>query len=192
MTVKFIVHLLVLAAAHQLVAPDNDFYDDGNKIDELTIFQLLGLFRSSNGIVEYLPDGAFSASKEFNGDHAAFYARIGRDHVKGKSHAWCSGYSMGEEITVDLTTSYLVTGVATQGRGDHSGMVTSYSVETSEDGHRWIAQGRFRGNFDKTTICRRRFNKPVLASFVKFTVLDFKDMSCMRLDVLFHNIGDQL
>jgi len=189
MTVKFIVHLLVLAAAHQLVAPDSDFYDDGNKIDELTIFQLLGLFRSSTGIVMDLPDGAFSASKEYNDKHAAILARIGRERVSGKYHAWCSSFSAGEEITVDLMTSYIVTGVATQGRGDHTNWVTSYSVETSEDGHRWVAQGRFRGNFDMTTICRRRFNKPVLASFVKFTVLDYEVMACMRLDVLVHNIG---
>jgi len=183
--VKVIVLLFALAAAHQLVAPDNDFHDYDTKVDELTILQLLGVFRSSTGIVIDLPDGAFSASAEHNDDHGAIYARIGADRVSGKSHAWCGGYEVGYEITVDLTTSYYVTGVATQGRGDHKdNWVSRYSVETSEDGHMWVAQGQYRGNFDMTTICRRRFKKPVLASFVKYTVLKFKVMACMRLDVL--------
>jgi len=190
MTVKFIMHLLALVAAHQLVAPKSDFHDNGHKIDELTIFQLLGLHRSSTGIVMDLPDGAFSASHEHSADHAAIYARIGAARVDGKKHAWCGGFGMGYSIKVDLTTSHLVTGVATQGRGDHSSWVSRYSVATSEDGDKWVEQGKFRGNFDMTTICRRRFKKPVLASFVKFSVLSYHVMACMRLDVLVHNNGD--
>merc|ERR1719419_228015 len=178
MTVKVITLFLALAAAHQLVAPDNDFHDYDTKVDELTILQLLGVFRSSVGIVMDLPDGAFSASAEHDDNHAAIYARIGAPKVSGKSHAWCAGYVVGSDITVDLTTSYYVTGVATQGRGDADHMVTRYSVETSEDGNVWVKQGTFEGNFDRTTICRRRFKMPLLASFVKFTVLEYKNSAC--------------
>jgi len=196
MTVKFIFCVLGLTVAHQavgqLVAPDYDFHDDGTKIDELTIFQLLALFRSSAGIVMGLPDGAFSASDEYDANHGVIYARIGANKVAGKSHAWCGVSGVGGEITVDLTTSHLVTGVATQGRGSygHEHIVTLYSIETSEDGLKWTAQGSFQGNFDSTTICRRRFKKPVLASFVKFTVLDYKGHPCTRLDVLVYERGD--
>merc|ERR1712142_489475 len=131
----------------------------------------------------------------FDAKHGAIYARIGAPHVSGKSHGWCGkgvmGGAMGEEVTVDLTTSYIVTGVATQARGGSTQWVERYTVYTSEDGHDWKAQGNFRGNFDKSTICRRRFQKPVLASFVKFKVLEVHNHACMRLDVLVHNIGNE-
>jgi len=188
---RFLYILLGLAAANQLVAPNHDYSDHGIKIKELNIFQLIAMFRSSSGITKDLPDGAFSASAQYNADHGAIYARIGVPKVSGKSHAWCGSSKPGAEITVDLTTSHVVTGVATQGRGDGSQWVTRYSVETSENGHKWENQGIFLGNFDKNTICRRRFKKPVLASFVKFKVLNFVAYGSMRVDVLVHNIGDE-
>ena len=76
-------------------------------------------------------------------------------------------------VTVDLMTSYLVTGVATQGRAVAAEWVTEYSVDTSNCGLCWINRGNFVGNIDQQSICKAIFKKPVLARFVKFTVLKY-------------------
>jgi len=151
------------------------------------------MFYVSNGIVLDLPDGAFTASDEYSENQLAMYSRIGPDKVPGKALAWCGKSGGANEITVDMTSSYLVMGVATQGRGGgHSYWTTEYFVETSENGNDWVRHGKFRGNFDAETICRRRLKKPILASFVKFIVLDyFNTVPCMRLDVLVYSIDEK-
>merc|ERR1719391_1389544 len=118
-----------------------------------------------------LPDAAFSATQSHDANHGPQYARIGASMVSGKSHAWCAKETK-DALTVDLTTSYLITGVTTQGRGnwgtDETGQwVTSYSVRVSENGYDWVNMGRFVGNFDRETLCHVRFVEPVLARFVE-------------------------
>merc|ERR1719466_254291 len=149
------------------------------------MLELYGMFYRSSGIVMSLPDGALTSSEDNSVDYAIIYGRIGAEKVSGKAHAWC-GKPDGEKIaTVDLTSSYLVTGVATQGRGDAAAQwVTAYSVRTSENGYDWVYQGKFVGNFDPDTICQVRFEKPVIARFVEFTVLEAHGFPCMRFDVL--------
>jgi len=191
MIIKVLLHLLALALAHELVAPDGDYDDSGKHMDELNIIQLLTMFYSSEGVILNLPDDALSASDVYSDNHAASYARIGADQVSGMAHAWCGNKGEANEITVDMTTSFVVTGIATQGRSDNDHWVTNYLVETSEDGNNWVRHGPFRGNFDRNTICRRRIEKPVLASFVRFTVLEYFTHPCMRLDVLVHHVDDE-
>ena len=142
------------------------------------------LFDLSKGIVLQLPDLAFKASASCDENHSPENCRIGAPHRSKKSWAWCAK-SNGDHIIVDLTASYLVTGVATQGRGDYAAQyVTQYKLETSENGIDWIDHGRFVGNFDQVTICKRKLKKPICASFVKFTILQSNLHTSMRLDVL--------
>merc|ERR1711920_578957 len=148
---------------------------------------LAEIFSLSHGVVTKLPDGSFTASGVGSDGHSPTYSRIGGE-ISGKPHGWAAK-EIGDEIIVDLTTTRLVTGVATQGRGDHDDQwVTRYVVETSENGYDWVSQGDFTGNFDRDTICRRRFELPVLASFVKFTVLKYSGHPTLRLDVLVYNV----
>jgi len=179
--------LLALVESHQLVSSD-DFFDSGMHMKELSIIQLLAIFHDSVGVVQTLPDEAFTCPVKANADHGCEYARIGRDKVDGKSHGWCGKRGENNEITVDMTTSFMVTGVATQGRGDCCDMwVTSYSIETSEDGHDWQKHGRFEGNFDRDTICESRLDLPVLARLVKLSEMEYYELACMRLDVLVYH-----
>merc|ERR1711920_5908 len=104
---------------------------------------------------------------------------------------WCGKRGENNEITVDLTTSFMVSGVATQGRGDCCDQwVTSYAIETSEDGQYWEKHGRFQGNFDRDTICESRLELPVLARLVRLTVKEYNGYPCMRLDLLVYNADD--
>merc|ERR1719357_1418958 len=166
MMLQLVLQVFALAMAHELVVPDADIEDSGDHVDELIM--LLGMLYSSNGIVTKLPDGSFTASDTASGFKPT-YARIGGE---GNYQAWAGIIGGDNKFIVDLTTSRLVTGVATQGRGDSNNQwVTSYAIETSENGYDWVSQGHFEGNFDSKTICRRRFRTPSIASFVKFTVL---------------------
>jgi len=187
---QLILQLLALIMAHELVAPDTDNEGIREHIDDHLneLMMLLSMFYSSNGIVTTLPDGSFSASGVAGSKHSPAFSRIGGE-LSGKPHAWCALIGGKNEIIVDLTTSRLVTGVATQGRGDNGKQwVKNYAVETSENGYDWVSQGDYVGNFDYKTICRRRFGTPAIASFVKFTVLKYSDHPCMRLDVLVYDV----
>jgi len=183
MVLKAFCFFVALSVAHELVTQ----YDhDHNELhmDELSITQLLRMFYDSNGVVMGLPDDSFTANLEYNDKHGAIYSRIGAAQVDGMAQAWCGKTGKNNEITVDLTTSALVTGVATQGRGDHNGWVTRYSIATSENGVIWQKHGNFMGNFDQETICHSRFERPVAARFVKLSVLEHKMMACLRWDIL--------
>jgi len=194
MLLQLVLQLIALAMAHELVAPDAHIEGRGEHIDDHIneLIFLLGMFYSSDGIVTKLPDGSFTASFTHSSSYLPSYSRIGGE-VSGKPQAWCGKLGENNELVVDLTTSHLVTGVATQGRGDHSSQwVTDYAVETSENGYDWVSMGDFVGNFDSKTMLRRRFGKPVLASFVKFTVLKYQGHPSMRIDVLVYDVEQEL
>jgi len=181
--------LFALVESHQLISPDD--FESGKDMKDLSISQLLAIFQDSRGIVYTLPDEAFTCPVVADANHHCKYARIGRDQVPGKSHGWCGKRGENNEIIVDLTTSVMVSGVATQGRGDCCDQwVTSYAIETSEDGLYWEKHGRYKGNFDRRTTCESRLKFPVLARLVKFTAMEYYDNACMRLDVLVYNHDD--
>lgn len=186
MVLKVISFFVVLVQAYELAAPCD--YDEKSelKLDELGDLQLLRMFQDSVGLLSGLPDDAITASGEYNEHHDAIYSRIGYEKVAGKAHGWCGKIGEQNQIMVDLTKSSLVTGVATQGRGeeDYEHWVTRYSIETSENGADWIDHGIFGGNFDNETKCMARFEHPVLARYVKLYVVDYNGHPCLRWDVL--------
>mmetsp|Transcript_59854 Transcript_59854/g.95164 ORF Transcript_59854/g.95164 Transcript_59854/m.95164 type:complete len:156 (+) Transcript_59854:17-484(+) len=141
------------------------------------------LFDESVGIVTGLPDLAFTASNSHDVNYGPENCRIGAPKRASKSHSW-SAKAVGDSITVDLTSSFIVTGVATQGRGDAAQWITEYAVATSENGVDWVDHGRFVGNFDQNTVCKRKLKHPVAASFVKITTLKHQAHPSMRLDIL--------
>jgi len=140
------------------------------------------MFSHSEGIILDLPDGALSSDTSHS-SHPASYGRIGGDFPQG----W--GGIIGKEniFTVDLISTRMVTGVATQGRSNddqYDHWVTSYSVETSVNGYDWTSHGNFVGNFDRYTVVERSFDAPVRAAFVRFKVLGYNGHPIMRVDVL--------
>jgi len=179
---------VVFAKAHELVAPcDND---DESELHQAVhgSMQIFKMFVDSSGELLKLPDDALTSSDEYSDNHGAIYSRIGAAKVDKKAHGWCAKDSQPSHILVDLTTSLMVTGVATQGRGDSSSQwVEKYSIETSENGVEWINHGIFVGNFDSETICYSRIEHPVVARFVKLSVKEYYGHPCLRWDVLTYN-----
>jgi len=184
---EVIFFFIVFTESHELVAPCDYIEEMELHKDELSGMQLMKMFHDSVGVLLKLPDEAITASDEYNENHSPIYSRIGAPRIDGKSHAWCGKKGEPNEIMVDLTTSLMVTGVATQGRGDVKQWVIRYSIDTSENGEVWTTHGIMVGNFDSDTICRSRLKHPVLARFVKLSVLEYFSLPSLRWDVLTYN-----
>jgi len=185
--ISIILYSVLQVQAHELVVPVYHNDDIGKGGSESSFMELYTLFSKSHGIIFDLPDKSFTATSEPHKSHAAKDAKIDEAGVHGKRNGWHGTKGVANVLTVDMKTSYLVTGVATQGRGDYPQWVKRFSVRTSENGSKWVSQGAFIGNFDHKSICRVRFKSPVLARFVSFTVLEFHDQPCMRVDVLVYD-----
>jgi len=189
MILSIIIYCLFQIKAQEIFAPTRRYLDDDYEKyrDGMDVVQLHQLFTRSIGIVNDLPDKAFSASHVLSTDYLPHYARIGK---YSDSTSWVGKIGKTNALTLDLTTSFLVTGVATQGRYHSPQWVEAYKVDTSENGYDWTSHGSFVGNFDAATVCQVRFDKPVLARFVKFTVLEYNVHNSMRVDVLIYETDD--
>lgn len=140
-------------------------------------------FDRSRGIIQSLSDSSLTVNAVYDNKpdlYGAKHARI------GSSISWIAT-KIGDNITIDLEKSYVVTGISTQGRANTKQWITEYRVETSQNGLDWIDQGRFRGNNDFTTVCTRKLSKPAVASFVRVTILKYNGHPSLRLDVSVFN-----
>jgi len=175
MILSIVLSCIILIKANELIALDSY----RRKHSEITLMQLLEFYGRSHGVVHTLPDKAFSAT-DWHSQHVPSHVRIGTaKYWEGKSggtHA----------VTVDLTSVFLVTGMATEGMSSFQ-YVTQYSIMTSKNGVAWTSQGFFVGNFDAKTRCKVQFDRPVFARFVKLTVVKYAGCPCMRLDVLVYD-----
>jgi len=174
MILSIVLSCIILIKAHELVAPDGEWRTHS----EIVMMQLM--FARSHGIVHALPDKAFTATDVHHANHAAHFARIG---IAGY---WAGTVGKTNAITVDMTTSYLVTGVATKGIKANY-YVKKYSIMTSQNGIIWRSQGLFLSNFDGATVCKVQFEKPVRARFVKLTVVDYVVHPSIMMDVLIYD-----
>jgi len=172
MILSIVLSCIILIKAYEHDAPDI-------KHNEIALMQLLEFYSASHGVVHTLPDEAFSAT-DYHLHHVPSHVRIGSENYwegkPGGTHA----------ITVDLTSVFLVTGMATEGMSSKH-YVTQYSIMTSKDGLHWTSHGNFVGNFDGKTMCKVQFDRPIFARFVKLTVVKYELCPCMRLDVLVYD-----
>jgi len=176
--------------AHELVASAGDDDDHPENVDDFGIFRLYEVFSESTGIIHDLPDESLSATGSISEHYSPKLARIDVTEKRRDVWAWIGRAGKFDALTVDMITSHIVTGVATQGRADGGQWVTRYLVETSESGIEWESQGEFVGNFNHFSVTKGRFEIPVLARFVKFTVLDYHSYPAMRVDVLVYEPND--
>jgi len=179
---------IILSRAHELMVPKGYYQekDFGSKGNLFSVLQLHRVFSESKGIINQLPDSAFSATHVHDPKH--WGAHFGRIDPNQSSPSWIGVGGKVNVLTVDMMTSHVVTGVATQGRATNW-HTKRYSVETSENGVEWVSHGQFVGNFDDVGICKVRFPKPVLARFVRFTILKYVIFPALRVDVLVYESG---
>jgi len=84
-------------------------------------------------------------------------------------------------MQIDLGLVATVVGVVTRGRITHSQWVTSYKVQTSVDGRRFIdAPGGTGGNWDQHSDQEVYFSFPVEARYIRIIVYTWHRHICMR------------
>lgn len=91
------------------------------------------------GMEDYrIPSSSLQASGTWNYHHGPERARINQPSGHGRAGAWVpKDRAVNQWLQVGLCRPAKVTGVATQGRHDHSQWVTSYTVAYSLDGKKF-------------------------------------------------------
>lgn len=90
-----------------------------------------------------VPNKAFSASSSYDVDHEPWLARL---YSKEGEGAWCARENDGVQyLQVDLGQTYIITGVATQGKYEISewalrfrAWVTTFSLSFADEQMTWI------------------------------------------------------
>lgn len=174
MILGIVLSCIILMKAHELVAPQSD------RLTNNEVAQMQLMFSGSHGIVHALPDKAFTGTSHSE-HHSPHLIRM------GSAGYWAGKKGGTNAVTIDMTSSFLVTGVVTKGIYSYE-FIKTYSVMTSQNGFKWRSQGDFVGNFDGETVCKVQFDRPVRARFVKFTVKQYAHHPSMKVDVLVYDI----
>ena len=132
-------------------------------------------------------DAQISASSEYASNHGANNARlnIGRP---GNSHAWVPRTASGSWLQVDFELQATVAEVLTQGRGDYSQWVKSYSLSYSSNGldfHPYRQNGvvkEFSGNRDRNTIVRQALSPVIVARYIRIHPKSWHGNVALRAD----------
>jgi hypothetical protein len=138
---------------------------------------------------EVLGDEAYSASSEFNKNHAA---KLARANSEPKFANWSSKKcDENQWIQIDLGEVKTVWGVCTQGRFNQDQWVKSYNLFVSSDGKSWETIGvDIPANTDRDSLSENSFTNPVLARYVRFQPTSWHQWISMRVDVLFGDAPD--
>ena len=81
-----------------------------------------------------IKDTALSASTWYNNDYAAFQARLHYNLGADRYYGWLSGTTDTKQwLQITFTQWNMVTGIATQGRGNANQFVKSYTLSYSYD-----------------------------------------------------------
>ena len=100
---------------------------------------------------------------------------------------WSSQPQGSGWMSIDLKAPTRVAGVLLQGRNSASGgnqWLTKIKIDTSIDNVNWILHGVFAGNVDQNSQIQLILQNPVVARFVRITVVTVHEWASARWDVL--------
>ncbi|XP_078697599.1 lactadherin-like [Branchiostoma floridae x Branchiostoma belcheri] len=138
-----------------------------------------------------IPDDSITASSWYT-------SGVGYEPYRGRWNgvagvgAWAARTNtIGEWLQVDLGEMKTVTGTIIQGRYDYDQWVTSYKLQHSVDGLRWITYASsdgseevFQGNTDRNTPVTNLLDSPTDARYVRFLPQSWHGHMSMRVEVL--------
>ncbi|XP_070397542.1 SCO-spondin-like [Dermacentor albipictus] len=135
-----------------------------------------------NGLLD---EQALHASSERDEEHEANQGRLG-------GHSWVAGVADKHQyLQVDFGEPRELTAVVTKGREEAAQWVTSYTVQHSNNAHRWSTikdtngdDVVFPGNFDASTAVTRVFPRPVSARYLRIVPVTWKNWIALQLEVL--------
>lgn len=125
-----------------------------------------------------------SVSSMYTPDYGPENARLNKPSSNGKTGAWSALTSdVNQWIGVDLRSTKLVTGVATQGREDHPQWVTKFVISYSTDNRLWYYYPKdLHGNFDKNTVMINKL-EPFQARYVRIHPKEWKEHISLRFEI---------
>jgi len=100
---------------------------------------------------------------------------------------WSSQPQQSGWMSIDLKAPTRVAGVLLQGRSSScecNQWLTRIKIDTSIDNVNWILHGAFAGNSDQDSKIQLFLEKPVVARFVRITVVSVHGHASARWDVL--------
>nr|XP_054771623.1 retinoschisin-like [Lytechinus pictus] len=141
-----------------------------------------------------IPDSSLTASSEWNADHSARRARLNLLRVNLLRGAWSAKENkLGEWIQVDLSVTYLIVGVAIQGRDDIDQWVTSFKVNCSLDGVSFdtvqdpntnpASEKVFTGNSDRYTVVNNTLPVPQVCRYVRLVPQTWHEHISLRMEI---------
>ncbi|XP_072166958.1 lactadherin-like [Diadema setosum] len=147
-----------------------------------------------------LPDSSLTASScisdEVCTNKARLHGKFGWMPLPSSS----SSESSSEWLLVNLLSTYLVTGIITQGAERFLSFVLTYSISSSIDGNTWTQYRDpltgnkmvLRGNFDDRTPVKHYFRPPIKGQYIRFEPITFSSRIAVRLELLgygpLHNV----
>ncbi|XP_041477638.1 uncharacterized protein LOC121425593 [Lytechinus variegatus] len=147
------------------------------------------------GLESYvIPDSSLTASSEWNADHGAKRARLNLARVGDLRGAWSAQTNNANQwIQVDLSDTYRIISVATQGRQDVSQWVTGYKLACSTDGTTFdTVQGIctnsgadriFTANSDRDTIVTNTLPVPQNCRYVRLMPVTWYSHISLRMEL---------
>ncbi|XP_011663055.2 uncharacterized protein LOC589087 [Strongylocentrotus purpuratus] len=146
------------------------------------------------GLEDYrITDGAMTASTQYDSNHGPRRARLNLP-VSGALKGGWSALTLDHSqwLQVDLSGTYRVAGIITQGRADANQWVTSYRVAHSLNGIDFntiqIAASQqekvFIGNSDRTTQVTHYFSPPLTTRFIRVLPTMWFGHISLRMELL--------
>jgi hypothetical protein len=160
------------------------FTDEGAATESECRLSELGAKCTDGHIIQMAPyDRMEYSSTLYNHQKGTGY---GQGRI-GSSTAWCASSYEGAWLEVDTGAVQDIAGVATQGRQDGWGWVTTIKVMVSRDGLKWVdvqCGSVMNANTDMYTVVKNYFDNPVRGRFVRIFPQEYSHIMCMRAGVL--------
>lgn len=133
-------------------------------------------------------DVVLSASTEYNSQHGVQRAALFEIDEPGTGIAgWAAATNdVNQWIQVDFGSPRQVSGVLLQGRGLGccNQWVTSFRVLFSDDGEVFYSTAVIEGTFDRHTVARRFFDRPIVARYFRINPVTWFGHITLRFDLL--------
>ncbi|XP_068740044.1 uncharacterized protein [Montipora capricornis] len=140
-----------------------------------------------------IPDSKFTASSQWDPNHAAHQARLHFPGAPGKAASWSSRTNdINQWLQIDLgSQNTKLTAIASQGRADLDQWVTKFKLQYSDNGVHFYyykepgqsAPKEFAANTDRNTVVYHELSQAVRAKYIRIRPTAWHNHISMRIEV---------
>jgi len=134
-------------------------------------------------------DSQVTASSQYSAFTKAAYARLHLISTPEKQGAWAAAnkkYDPNPWLQVDLLRQVHVLAIATQGRSGNPQWVTSYSLQSGNDGVMFIDYNEgqiFQGNENKGAVVKHELIPAITAKYIRVLPKTWNYWAAMRIEL---------